>query len=185
MTRNRRSLVSSWLLSLLLLNLFFFAPADNFANAKVATNVPTSSVSGQSGTSSSDLVRSMKLLAPNTGWVLTEQQLLSTSSNGQTWRDITPTSLKGNISDVFFLNPQQGWVIDGDSSGFQIAVTNDGGATWQTQAVAAAATTNSNYSGQANLDFVDAQHGFLMLKIATSVNFSEGDLFATNDGGKT
>lgn len=152
-----------------------FATAQTVSGNTAPTNSSTAA--------SSDLVRDAALIAPNTGWLLTEQHLRWTTDNGKTWRDITPTALTA-ISNVFFLDSQNGWVIGSDNSGngYQIAHTSDAGMSWQTFAFAP--TTNNQYS-VATLDFADAQHGFLMLKVATSTNFSEGDLFATSDGGKT
>jgi photosystem II stability/assembly factor-like uncharacterized protein len=80
-------------------------------------------------------IQDMKLLTPNIGWVVTENNLYWTIDAGNTWKNITPPSASfENIAAVFFLNTSQGWVLCCDTSGkhkrFNIASTNDGGVHW-------------------------------------------------------
>ena len=83
-------------------------------------------------------VISMKLLAPGAGWALTAgRRVLWTIDNGAHWRNVTPPGKgrsDGLILNVFFLDLRHGWVLSarpGETElNFDVAYTNDGGATW-------------------------------------------------------
>src|ERR1041385_1447545 len=58
----------------------------------------------------------MKLLTPSTGWVSRFNHLYWTTDSGANWADITPVPpgiVRAGVSipSVYFLNPQEGWVV--------------------------------------------------------------------------
>jgi hypothetical protein len=138
-------------------------------------------------------VRAMQLVTPAAGWALTDQHLMWTSDAGQDWKDITPAGpLPQSLDGVFFLDENAGWVVlsgaDSTSLGssLQLAVTNDGGAAWQFHPLTVVeAQVLDSYTGIVSLNFVDNAHGWMMIRLASSSNFSLGMLFATADGGAT
>jgi Rv2525c-like, glycoside hydrolase-like domain len=131
-------------------------------------------------------LRAMRLVAPNAGWVLAGNHLLWTSSAGFQWTDITPPAPSSRpIYGAFFLNTSQGWVLRaGTSTTLELARTSDGGAHWSIGAFPLRAGA-ARFGGRADLDFIDAAHGWAMLRQTSSSNFSLGMLFATGDGGAT
>ena len=62
---------------------------------------------------SSAQAQSIKLLAPNVGWMVANRnQILWTTDDGVNWKNITPHAPKGTvISAVFFLDTYRGWAL--------------------------------------------------------------------------
>ena len=174
--------LSSVFLTFLLLSLWLFPPDSPLLTPNV-----------QAGSGSASL-QGMQLLNADSGWVLTEQNLLWTTNKGSQWTDITPAGITNPLlRTAFFLNTSNGWVLNTDfqsnasaNAQWQMALTADGGNSW---AVKPFASANSiyvgNYSGKAWLDFVDNLHGWAMLSLNSNANFSMGDLFTTSDGGNS
>ncbi len=141
-----------------------------------------------------DGLEEAKLLTPTEGWARSDKQLMFTTDQGATWKNITPTGGGADftIAQVVFTAPTQGWVLrqkqdmEADSWTLLLSSTADQGATWQNLPV-----TNipkailQSYSGLGGMQFVDPQHGWLALRRVSSVGFSEGHLFQTTDGGES
>ena len=153
---------------------------------------------------SANPIESMKLLTTDTGWATTRSKLFWTTDGGTTWKDITPNANHRQqvVSSVFFLDASTGWAllscsdgsdISADNSCFALASTANSGESWsvtQEQSVhpfpKERLEDGYGFSGASWLDFVDAQHGWEMLDIATSsANPSAGEMLRTVDGGKT
>jgi photosystem II stability/assembly factor-like uncharacterized protein len=89
------------------------------------------------------------------------------------------------------VDTQSGWLaLTGlEASGsiaYRLARTSDGGATWQVIPLSLFAPGDPDALAEAiYLHFVDAQTGWLVVKRATSSNFSLDVLFKTMDGGQT
>jgi photosystem II stability/assembly factor-like uncharacterized protein len=149
-------------------------------------------------------IESMKLLTADTGWAATRNKLSRTVDGGASWKDITPKLNHKHqiLSSVFFLDVSTGWAllscaddrdIAADNSCFALASTADGGETWSVaqEKIAHAFSREQledgyGFSGRSWLDFVDSQHGWEILDIATnSANPSAGEMLRTVDGGKT
>lgn len=114
------------------------------------------------------------------GWASDGVHLVRTEDDGRHWQDITPASVMG-IQQVFFANPQEGWVAGVDQSGaLALFSTDDGGATWFAQPPIAPAPAGAHV---VSMHFADARHGWLMLQLPSSSNFSFGRLLASKDGG--
>ncbi|MFZ0814714.1 MAG: glycoside hydrolase domain-containing protein [Candidatus Sulfotelmatobacter sp.] len=139
----------------------------------------------------------MKLLTANTGWAATRKKVFWTTDGGAQWKDITPKAKAERIASIFFLDEANGWVLltypgkeDPASSiseaRFELASTNDSGVSWSVQLLDVPDPDLSRgLSGEAWLDFVDSQHGWLMVRMNGSTAVSVGVLRATDDGGKT
>jgi len=139
-------------------------------------------------------VRAMKLVAPKIGWALMQQHLYWTSDDGQKWTDITPPGGAGQrIDGVFFLDTTHGWAMLSAPSPhgapgifLKIASTGNGGKTWADFPMDMSIDKRLRiYAGGASIFFADRVHGWLILRLMSSSNFSVGILLATEDGGRT
>jgi photosystem II stability/assembly factor-like uncharacterized protein len=143
-------------------------------------------------------IESMKLLAPDVGWAATKDKIFWTANGGAQWSDITPkTKAQRIIASVFFLDSSNGWALlayagkEYPTSGisetlFELASTSDSGASWSVQHLDVPDPDSSRgLSGEAWLDFLDSQHGWLMVRMNSNTAVSIGVLRATEDGGKT
>jgi photosystem II stability/assembly factor-like uncharacterized protein len=58
-------------------------------------------------------------------------RLVGTTDGGATWREASfPPSLKGNPRDLFFLDPDRGWLVLWNTDGPAFLRTTDGGHSW-------------------------------------------------------
>src|ERR1700722_16028248 len=138
-------------------------------------------------------IESMKLLTADTGWAATRNTLFWTADGGASWRDITPKLNHKHqiLSSVFFLDVSTGRAllscsddrdIAANNSCFALASTADAEETWSVaqEKIAHAFSREQlddgyGFSGRSWLDFVDSQHGWEILEIATnSANPSGG-----------
>jgi photosystem II stability/assembly factor-like uncharacterized protein len=160
-------------------------PISPLARAQTSTVRTSPNISGS--------VRDVRLLESGVGWVLAGNRLLLTRTSGNAWEDITPQWRPGVALDgVYFLDARTGWVLLHDSAQpdpqlqLQVASTSDSGRTWTlTGFSVGSADQLINYSGVSRLEFIDAQHGWMLLRERTSSSFSHGMLFASSDGGHT
>jgi photosystem II stability/assembly factor-like uncharacterized protein len=143
-------------------------------------------------------VESMKLLNSEVGWAATNRRLFWTTTAGHEWKDITPkTKMDRTIASVFFLDVANGWVLLAyagkedprtsiSETLFDLASTTDSGESWSINRLDFRDPDPSRgLSGEAWLDFVDAQHGWIMVRMNGNTAVSIGVLRATEDGGKT
>lgn len=139
----------------------------------------------------SALASAMQLLSPSKGWSLGGGgRLFWTEDNGGHWSDITPGQPGSFIADVFFLDETRAWVLLKADAGddrvrFELATTTNAGHSWSFAPVSIPKQYSAELSGTAWLDFADAEHGWIVLRKATSSAFSIGRLLATQDGGNT
>jgi len=152
--------------------------------------VASPSASATASPSPSVGVNAAQLIAGSTGWVLSEEALSITSDGGQTWMSITPPQVPATaIRGVYFMDTQHGWVVSSsasDQSQLEISVTTDGGSSWSTSPLGSPEPVFADSTSlPAYVDFVDAQHGWVVAMIATSANFSTGILLQTSDAGAT
>jgi photosystem II stability/assembly factor-like uncharacterized protein len=83
-------------------------------------------------------------------------------------------NLKCEFAKLFFLNERIGWAISNagaSGTGFVIAKTQDGGATWESAVVLPGENPR-----EGSIYFTDENHGALL---------SGGKFFYSDDGGKT
>lgn len=161
--------------------------------SQVTPTSPIQAAATGSKTGAKANIRDFQLLVGEQGWVLSEQKLWWTTTNGAAWLDITPSGVKKGslLTKVYFLDAKSGWVVmtRPTSLGVQLAVafTDDSGKNWQEVVLPNTGNLQypENYSNIAGLNFVDAKHGWLMVKLSSGNNFSLGELFKTEDGGRS
>lgn len=135
-------------------------------------------------------IRDMGLLSPGQGWVLVDNRLLWAHDGGLLWQDITPNSeVPAAILAVTFLDRRLGWLVrrstrTGEDTELTVLRTVDGGATWQIYPLPIPTSGNALPIGDAFLDFINAETGWIAFKLQTSSSFSLGRLLATRDGGR-
>jgi hypothetical protein len=135
-----------------------------------------------------DPIQGAQPVASGAGWAWTASRLWWTADGGATWQERTPTALaSGAIRGASFLDSSRGWLAaQALSTGeLQIFRTQDGGLTWSVSALPDAQGDLAERGGNLSLDFVDAQSGWVSVRLQTSAAFSEGRLFRTQDGGLT
>lgn len=159
---------------------------NNVLLGEITAITTTASIANDSRTSDVQIyfdaqIRGMELLTPDSGWVLRGNQLLLTSDRGLTWDVITPKNVD-QILGVEFIDPQQGWLVSPNDKGeLSVHQTVDGGQSWQ----AFTLPTSALDVAAAYLEFIDGQTGWVTLKMVSGSSFSVGQLFATQDSGRT
>lgn len=127
-------------------------------------------------------INSVKLIADRTGWLIANNRLFWTDSLGSSWTEITPAS--SHVSSVYFGTSGPGWALTTDAAGaIEVQRTADKGAHWNGVSIPSPYEDGLSFSGRSSISFVDATHGFVMLKTQSSSSSSMGVLFATSDGG--
>lgn len=162
-------------------------------NTKQPTSLSPQNTNTQVTTSPRPLA--IQLVSNTWGWVLTDQSVLVTADGGKSWKDITPPQIAGVASSnkgIFFLDPTHGWIVvpgerNAESAiGFTILRTIDGGKTWDSHILTSPDIVYADSANEpAYIDFLDSLNGWVVMKIATGINFSRGDLYRTSDGGVT
>jgi len=149
------------------------APGD--LQADLPTPVPT--------------IRELGLLSKDEGWILQGERLLITGDGGNTWQDVTPTSIgKEHLLGAKMLNLLQGWAVRQPATGEALVIlrTQDGGASWQATSLQLEPSAwDGTPVASASLDFINADIGWLALRLQSGSSFSLGRLFATQDSGQT
>ena len=149
-------------------------------------------------------IKSMKLLTADVGWAATDKKLFWTTDNGAHWKNITPTlnHKHQTVSSVFFLDASKGWVLLScgddrdtlaDEGCWALASTINAGGTWLVQQEKVPVPFSREYlrdstgfSGRSWLQFIDPQHGWEVLEIATHSGIPRaGQMLRTVDGGET
>jgi photosystem II stability/assembly factor-like uncharacterized protein len=136
-------------------------------------------------------LRDMHRISVSDGWALAGQHILWTDTAGQSWTDVTPPLASAQqIDTVYFLDAGHGWAVlhAGGITDFPTlfsASTADGGKSWSVRPFPASTFLVQGYGYGNHLSFVDAEHGWLLMLLASSSASSHGELFSTQDGGKT
>ncbi|MBV9758991.1 MAG: DUF1906 domain-containing protein [Acidobacteriaceae bacterium] len=136
-------------------------------------------------------IRDMHLMSESEGWVLAGQHLLWTDTAGQNWSEITPPLTGGQqIDTVYFFDAEHGWAVlhqgeIGDHPTVGIAGTTDGGKSWFMRPVAMNDFLRSLYACANFFSFADAEHGWMLTRRMSGSAYSKGELFTTEDGGRT
>lgn len=139
------------------------------------------------------------LVAHQFGWAIVDSRLNLTLDNGATWTDITPDHDSSElVSGAFFADKNTGYLtllarpedtIPGSAeSNDDIAIekTVDGGHTWTRSVIPSKEIPTAFLCcTSTTITFVDAQHGWISSRLVSDKNESQGDLFATEDGGKS
>lgn len=135
-------------------------------------------------------IRTMHLFSSGSGWIVTGNRLLWTETWGDNWDDITPSLAEDASIDGVFFQDAHGWTIthrtEQDPTELTLYTTADKGKSWS--AIPFPITNpylRSGYAGQSEITFLDALHGWALLKQTSSSASSFGILFITADGGRT
>jgi murein DD-endopeptidase MepM/ murein hydrolase activator NlpD/photosystem II stability/assembly factor-like uncharacterized protein len=131
------------------------------------------------------IVRAQRLPDRN-GVVLTDRALLVTRDGGVSFEDISPPASLEGISDAFFVDAERGYLAGwqaGAPDHLRLAWTKDGGRSWQDGVVSESRLAGGARYASAQVQFLDADEGFLLGQRATSAAFSVGELLHTRDGG--
>lgn len=133
----------------------------------------------------------VQLLAPGTGYLASGSEILWTADNGNNWKEITPDlhNTDRGVVSVFFLNQSTGWALLASGAygetKFELASTNDSGATWSITPVHLNINPNEYILvPQGYFQFTDATHGWINLDVESGSAFHGGYLLRTVDGAK-
>jgi len=137
-------------------------------------------------------IREAHLLTPTSGWLLTNDRLLTSTDDGNHWADVTPPSnTSAPLETAFFLNLSHGWAVvrssqlswASDSAPLDLFTTSDGG--WHWNAHHMTATIPLDTPGPVYLTFIDAMRGWLVVDQGSHAGFMYYTGFRTTDGGQT
>ncbi|MDP9071149.1 MAG: hypothetical protein M3N68_07665 [Actinomycetota bacterium] len=126
-------------------------------------------------------VTDARLVAGGLGWATTESGLFVTTDAGAAWRRWALPVPSASVLHVALLGPKRALVASNDGTAVEVLSTSDAGATWRRTKLGSVA------AGPAEGQFAhegDRVAG-LLVKRATSSNFSLADWYATTDGGAT
>jgi hypothetical protein len=139
-------------------------------------------------TDSRGSIREMQRLDRDRGVVLTDSALLATRDGGASWADVSPERGIAGVSDAFFLDPDRGWLAGttpGQPSRVVVLDTADGGSSWRERSIEASDAPGGQPYAEAQVQFADAAHGWLLGRLATGPAVSAGEILRTADGGET
>jgi photosystem II stability/assembly factor-like uncharacterized protein len=133
------------------------------------------------------------LTGTETGWLRSGDLLFRTESNGTDWQDVTPTLTPSEaLVDAYFIDSSHAFAltVSANSEEWQLNLleTVDFGFSWQVQPVTLPKPGGDFLKvpfGNAFLQWQNDENGWILIKQATSSNFSLGILLKTNDNGQT
>lgn len=132
---------------------------------------------------------SMRMIDARTGWAAgtTTDRILRTTDGGAHWAEVGPRTARAGTWTPFFLDANNAWFASstqpgGSTSDFSVAVyrTADGGRSWQPLS-----TILPDQGWPRALDFVDRQHGWLMIDLGSGAGSQGVAIYATSNGGAT
>jgi len=144
-------------------------------------------------------ITALKQIAPGVGWVIADEQLLWTDSDGAVWWDITPPRPAiGGLSTVYAfyaLDSRHLWAATLDTPPYLLEVpftmrlfrTTNGGHTWSNLRFDATLFPELKKTSARpfELFFVDPDHGWFLWNVPTGTQVSFGILLSTQNGGRT
>ena len=112
---------------------------------------------------------------------VSEKGRLLISTDGRSWRDVTPRRTSYGFDSVAFADLNAGWVAWSDCAAGKAELwhTTSGGRSW-TGKPAALFRHGCNAGQSVALDFMDSEHGW-----ATALDLQSAQLYRTADGGAT
>lgn len=118
----------------------------------------------------------------NDGWARGTNAILKTTDGGNTWQRALLAESREPIG-AFFYDAKTAWAVIGvadDATNATVFHTTDGGRTWSKGEVTETSPILSCF-----LSFPDRKNGWLMLIPDHGMNSSPGELFRTENAGKT
>jgi len=149
--------------------------------------VPRAEPEGEVRLAHRGTILQVQRLDRDTGFVLTDTALLATRDGGRSWADVSPSALADGRGQVFFLDPEQGYLAGVRPEApdqLRLLATPDGGRSWEERAIPESTLETGSYARSA-VHFVDPDHGWVLGQVATSAAFSLAELMRTSDGGQT
>jgi photosystem II stability/assembly factor-like uncharacterized protein len=144
------------------------------------------------------IIQNIRMFSVDNGWAVgstsanTEEHILITSDGGATWKDVNPPqkidpAVSLNKVTAAFPDMKTAWVIfRGETPAPEINaivwVTHDGGASW-TASQPLAMADNLEFFMPAQIDWIDAQHAFLISHIGAGMSHDYVSIYSTADGG--
>jgi photosystem II stability/assembly factor-like uncharacterized protein len=132
----------------------------------------------------------LQLVSEEHGFLAMGGRLYRTETGGERWDEITPA--EGAVIAAYFTDPNTGWVVLApgpvapySAGALRLAVTRDGGQSWEALNAGLPGSASDAPVAQVHLFFVSPEDGWLVWRFAGSSNFREGALFRTRDGGRT
>ncbi len=132
---------------------------------------------------------SIRIINATTGWAAgtTTDRILRTTDGGAHWIEVGPGSARLGTWTPFFLDANNAWFASstqpgGSTPDFSVSIyhTANGGASWQL-----AGTLAPDQAWPGTLDFVDRQHGWLLLDEGSGAGSQGVAIYATSNGGTT
>ncbi|TMD24912.1 MAG: hypothetical protein E6I99_01030 [Chloroflexi bacterium] len=132
----------------------------------------------------------IKMINASAGWAAgsTTDRILRTTDGGSHWNDVTPRGARLGTWTTFFLDADNAWLASSLQPGsptndFSVEIyrTLDGGRNWSQVGMSVA-----GWGFPGAIDFVDRQHGWLLMKQDGSLQTPGADMMAvygTADGG--
>jgi photosystem II stability/assembly factor-like uncharacterized protein len=125
----------------------------------------------------------IQMFTDRTGWALTDKGLFRTVDGWKHWLTANPAGVAlGGGDNADFLSESTAWVASikaDDPHHITVLRTVDAGRTWQQTSI-----TDLNSAGPAQLDFVDAVHGWLLVGYGSAASNEGVALYRTSDGGQ-
>lgn len=119
------------------------------------------------------------------GLAIANQRLMKTSDGGVSWTDITPAGAPGVSLMTSELLGSNAWTaVSAGPSAVIVYRSADGGQTWQSSAVSIGNLHGTEHY-PSSLFFLNPTTGWLVAKAQSGSAHDAGDLYRTDDGGKT
>jgi len=118
----------------------------------------------------------------NDGWARGTNAILKTTDGGNTWHRTLLAEPRQPLG-AFFYNAKTAWAVVGvedDATNATVFHTSNGGRSWTSAELSERSPIMGCY-----LSFPDKRHGWMMLIPDHGMNSSPGELFRTDDAGKT
>lgn len=137
---------------------------------------------------SSPLVQDIQLITDVTGWGMLNHRVFWTKDGGESWEEVLPAqAVPGSMMAAHYLDTTRGWLVSQHPLTGEVLLhkTEDGGETWVDSVLLPANLDYGPITSAVYIEILDEKTGWVIVKQASSSNFSLGILFRTDDGGET
>ena len=136
------------------------------------------------------MMLSIHMTTATDGWAVgqvpTGRIVLQTSDRGMHWQNVSPQVAPTSISSTYFAGSADAWLatgVPGDSANnstttVTVYSTHDSGRTWQS-----GVPFSVPGGGPGSMDFIDAQHGWMMVGLGAAAGSEAVEILQTVDGG--
>lgn len=148
------------------------------ADGKRTPAAPAQPAGPATGPTDQKRVTDARLVAGELGWATTPTGLFVTTDAGSRWRRWTLPVPPETVLAVALLSPTQALVASNTDTTVQVSSTGDAGATWKRSDLGAV----TGGPAAAEFGYEGGRVAGLLVKRASSTNFSLADWYATGDG---